>query len=129
VLDDELGQLVLAASQQLSALGSWEEFVVQSRGPSDLCPDVKELPHPAAHLLGHLEARGAPVVMKTGPWSTAQKSRALRRGPHKSALEHIDFLRQELVDMIHKGQWTVLPAAQVLHMTNLRLSPLGVVPQ
>jgi hypothetical protein len=103
--------------------------VVQSRGPSDLCPNVKDLPHPAAHLLGHLEARGAPVVMKTGPWSAAQKASALRRGPHKSALEHVDFLRQELVDMIHKGQWTLLPAAQVLHMTNLRLSPLGVVPQ
>jgi hypothetical protein len=109
VLADELGQLVLAASQRLSALGSWEQFVVQSRGPSDLCSNIKELPHPAAHLLGHLEARGAPVVMKTGPWSTAQTSRALRHGPHKSALEHIAFLHQELVDMIHKASGLFCP--------------------
>jgi hypothetical protein len=31
--------------------------------------------------------------------------------------------------MIHKGQWTVLPARLVLHEPQLRLSPLGVVPQ
>jgi hypothetical protein len=31
--------------------------------------------------------------------------------------------------MIHKGQWVLLPARLVLHETNLRLIPLGVVPQ
>jgi hypothetical protein len=31
--------------------------------------------------------------------------------------------------MIHKGQWTILPARLVLHEHHLRLSPLGVVPQ
>jgi hypothetical protein len=31
--------------------------------------------------------------------------------------------------MIQEGHWTLLPASQVLHLRNLRLSPLGVVPQ
>jgi hypothetical protein len=31
--------------------------------------------------------------------------------------------------MIHKGNWIVLPARLVLHEPQLRLSPLGVVPQ
>jgi hypothetical protein len=31
--------------------------------------------------------------------------------------------------MIHKGQWTAIPARLVLHEPQLRLSPLGVVPQ
>jgi hypothetical protein len=53
----------------------------------------------------------------------------LTRGPHQSASKHIPFLRQEFVDMIHKGQWTVLLARLVLHEPQLRLSPLCVVPQ
>ena len=31
--------------------------------------------------------------------------------------------------MINKGHWILLPADMVLHLRNLRLSPLGVVPQ
>jgi hypothetical protein len=31
------------------------------------------------------------------------------RGAHKSALEHSDFLREELLDFVQKGFWTVLP--------------------
>jgi hypothetical protein len=54
---------------------------------------------------------------------------ALARGPHKSAHEHADFLRDEFVAFIRKQQWTLLPARQVEHLKNLRLSPLGVVPQ
>jgi hypothetical protein len=35
----------------------------------------------------------------------------------------------EFVDMLKKGQWILLPANLVLKNHNLRLSPLGVVPQ
>jgi hypothetical protein len=31
--------------------------------------------------------------------------------------------------MIKKGQWILLPATQILNNQNLRLSPLGIVPQ
>jgi hypothetical protein len=40
-----------------------------------------------------------------------------------------NFFRDEFVNMTDKGQWVVLPARLVLNQTNLRLSPLGVVPQ
>jgi hypothetical protein len=40
-----------------------------------------------------------------------------------------DFLRQEFVSMINKGQWTVLPARLVSHMRNLTVSPVEVFPQ
>jgi hypothetical protein len=42
---------------------------------------------------------------------------------------HTDFLCEEFVDMIHKGQWVLLPARLVLDEKNLRLSLLGVVPK
>jgi hypothetical protein len=103
--------------------------VQSSRSTSDLAPTVQHLPHPASHLLNHLRKVGAPVITKTLPWTDDRKRAALRRGPHKSAKDHAQFLRQEFTDMIQKGHWTLLPASQVLHLRNLRLSPLGVVPQ
>ena len=54
---------------------------------------------------------------------------AMARGPHKSAIEHADFLREEFVDMINKDQWVVLPFEQVKLLPNLRVSPPGVIPQ
>ncbi|GKZ00083.1 hypothetical protein MPSEU_000961700 [Mayamaea pseudoterrestris] len=129
LLDDELGQLVQEASARLALSPDWRAFVEASRGASDLQPSVKDLDHPAAHLLHQLDARGAPAIMQKKPWTLAQKQMALKRGPHKSAFEHTAFLREEFTDMIKKGHWTVLPASQVLGMEQLRLSPLGVVPQ
>jgi len=53
----------------------------------------------------------------------------LTRGPHASAQNHVDFVRDELSDFLEKGFWTVLPYRLIRHLPNLRLSPLGVVPQ
>jgi hypothetical protein len=72
---------------------------------------------------------GAPIATKSVPWTWQQKQEAIRRGPHQSAHQHVDFLRQEYVDMIHKGQWVLLPVRLILGEKNLKLSPLGVVPQ
>jgi hypothetical protein len=41
----------------------------------------------------------------------------------------VDFLCGEFVYMIQKGQWILLPSKLLLNNRNLRLSPLGVVPQ
>jgi hypothetical protein len=54
---------------------------------------------------------------------------ALTRGPNQSVRQDIPFLCQEFVDMIRKGQWALLPARLVLHELQLRMAPLGVVPQ
>jgi hypothetical protein len=58
-----------------------------------------------------------------------RKKESLKRGSHQSDRQHTEFLCNEFVDMIHKGQWILLPAHLVLADKNLRLSPLGVVPQ
>ena len=38
-------------------------------------------------------------------------------------------VREEFVDFVLKKFWAVLPAKMVLGLADLRLSPLGVVPQ
>jgi hypothetical protein len=80
-------------------------------------------------MLNQLWLHGATVGMKTPPWSNERKLESLVRGAQKSAKEHVDFMCYEFADMIHKGQWVLLPAHMVLDEENLRLSPIGVVPQ
>ena len=67
--------------------------------------------------------------MTTPCWTPQQLGAAIQRGPHKSCLEHHDFLDEEMYQMTEKGQWMVLPYDEVKHLPNLRLSPPGVVPQ
>jgi hypothetical protein len=78
---------------------------------------------------GSLEIKSAPVATKPAPWSLKQKLAALQRGPHQSARKHVEFLCGEFIDMIHKGQWILLPAHMLLYNKNLRLCPLVIVPQ
>jgi hypothetical protein len=65
---------------------------------------MKLLDHPASRLLKSLAINGAPVVLKSSPWSPDRASTAVARGPHKSALAKVDFLRQEFADMIDNSQ-------------------------
>eukprot|EP00980_Cylindrotheca_fusiformis_P030443 scaffold24817_cov211-Cylindrotheca_fusiformis.AAC.1 len=53
----------------------------------------------------------------------------MHRGPHKSSYEYQDFLREELADMVDSATWMVLPYSEVAQLPNLRISPMGVVPQ
>jgi hypothetical protein len=62
--------------------------------------------------------------MKTDSWSRQRKNDALKRGSHQSAVLHTEFLCEEFVDMIQKGQWVLLPARLAMDEKNLRLSPL-----
>jgi hypothetical protein len=128
--EDELDDLVRQAAAQYEASPSLEHFVKAMRDPrGDFNQHVGHIAHPAAHLLNHLRCSGAPVTCQGTQWTFAQKAATLTRGPHQSASKHIPFHRQEFVDMIHKGQWTVLPAILVLHEPQIHLSPLGFVPQ
>jgi hypothetical protein len=122
--------MVRKSEERYHKTSSWEEFLEESRDRrGDLSPGVKQLPHRAAHLLDRLRLTGAPVVTKNEPWLLANKLRALKRGPHASAINHVDFLRDKFVNITNKGQWFVLSARLVLDKANLHLSPLGVVPQ
>lgn len=130
ILDDELGKLIKTTITKFTESASWEEFIQEQRlEPPDLASSVGKLPHPAASLLHHLRCHGAPIPMMTGPWTEGRKQMAIERGPHQSSNEYKEFVREEFTDFVQKQFWTILPYELIKHMTNLRLSPLGVVPQ
>ena len=126
---DELDLLVTKATAALQTSSDWDEFFHSQRDPRGDWGEVKTLDHPAAYLLDVYKRLGVPVLLHTSQWTASRRQAALARGPHKSAKEHVPFLREEYAAMIRKGHWTVLPASKVMKLKNLRLSPLGVVPQ
>ena len=85
--------------------------------------------HPAGPFLEKLRKHGMPVVLKTPPWTIEGRYEAMQYGAHSLAYDHKEFLRDELADMVEAGHWLVLPYSTVRHATDLRISPLGVVPQ
>ena len=130
VRNDRLGKLILIAAARLASATSWEAFVTTTRGPSNLQHHIATRTlHPAGAYLDRLRPRGAPVLQTTKPWSRTEISVALARGSHQSAFSHLEFLRDEMADMIDQGYWTILPYSTVLNLSHLRLSPLGIVPQ
>ena len=126
-LPTELGEYIVRDVKLLQQLG-WRRFIRQRRPVSDFA-SLDNVQHPAKRLLNFYKHRGAPVKFSTPPWTRRQVKRALARGPHKSSLEYLDFLREEFVDMISKGQWIILPASVAKDLPGLRVSPPGVVPQ
>ena len=124
---EELGKLICRDVDLLRRVG-WRTFVKLRRGGGDLS-SLQHVNHPARRLLMRLKHRGAPVKFTTPPWSPQQIHDAIRRGPHKSCNDYIDFLDEEFVDMIKKGQWVILPVHVALQLPGLRVSPPGVVPQ
>jgi hypothetical protein len=123
----ELGKLIDESVTLLEKVG-WENFVKLRRQGGDLS-SLANVNHPAHRLLKHLKHRGAPVKLTTPPWTRQQLHDAISRGPHKSCNEYIDFLDTEFIDMLKKGQWTILPASVAVKLPGLRVSPPGVVPQ
>lgn len=67
--------------------------------------------------------------MATLPWSDDTKRRAVVRGPHRSSDGEREFVAKEMLDFCRQGYWLVLPYSVVKDWPNLRISPLGVVPQ
>ena len=106
---------------------TWRRQCVGDGGRGDI-GDLR-IDHPAKRLLGYLGTKGAPILFTTPPWDHQRIYAAATRGPHKSAYEHQDFLRDEMAEMILRHQWIVLPYEQVKDLPGLRLSPIGVVPQ
>ena len=62
-------------------------------------------------------------------WTQGKRDAAIARSCHKSALEHIDSLREEFTDMIKRKQWVLFPGDLIKHKSGLQLSPIDVVPQ
>jgi hypothetical protein len=131
IISDELGTFVSESSAAFEKSLSWDAYIRHIRHTCDIAPGVDNLDHPASNLLPSYRKSGVPVpvITKTQPWSQARINAALKLGPHKSAKTEHAFLRTELRDVIKKGHWTLLPASLVKNLKNLRISPIGVVPQ
>jgi len=91
--------------------------------------DLQSMLHPAKHLLQHYKSNGVLVMFHGKPWSEEQPDAAMKRGPHKSANEHVEFLGEDFADMIHKDQRLILPYEEVKDLPGLHLNPPGVIPQ
>jgi hypothetical protein len=106
----------------LQRLG-WCQFVKLRRSRGDFA-SLDNIDHPAHRILRQLKEKGAPVQFSTPPWPRQRILHALKRGPHKSCNNHVSFLEEEFVDMIHKGQWVILPASVAEeHLPALRHIP------
>lgn len=117
-----------SSGKQLLKLG-WDGYIQQCRKRPCLHPHLDHLPHPAGPLLQQLRHDGAPLQLTTPPWTSDQLEAASQRGSHQSAHSYLGFLEQEMLDMVRRGYWTILPYNLVKDTPNLRLSPIGVVPQ
>ena len=126
-VSEELGKLVARDVEVLRKEG-WSALVRRRRARGDFS-SLDDVDHPARRLLKEYKHRGVPVKLTTPPWTESQVRTAVKRGPHKSCADHIEFLEEEFVDMIRKGQWIVLPLSVALTLPGLRASPPGVVPQ
>jgi hypothetical protein len=130
---DELGKNIRLQCQALVDVG-WDIMIQQARGRGDLQARPPSH-HGAAPLLQRMAKHGVPAVMTTAPWSLPTLKQRAKRGPHKSCEDHLDFLRGEILEFVEKGYWIVLPLRILLLLqaqgaiTDLRLSPMGVVPQ
>ena len=126
----ELGKLVSKLTSQFLASGcSWSRFVTQARHRACLDEHVGSLPHSAAAYLHQLRSQGAPVRCTSPAWTQQRKDDSMQRGPHPSTAPYLHFVEEDMADMIRKGYWVVLPYHLVRHLPNLRISPMGAVPQ
>ena len=123
---DRLGTLVQNLATSFDESSSWEAFVTGFRGRSYLAPHVEQVQHPAAKLLAKWRDEGVPAMTSSEPWPVEDLDMRIERGCHHSAVEHSEFLREEMAEFIENGFWVVLPYSQVRHLPNLQLSPAAV---
>ena len=122
----ELGEYIAKGSKLLNKVG-WHRTCESLRSRCNIHPQVGLLP--AASLLDRIRRNGVPVLLASEPWGTKLKNERFLRGPHSSANEHTEFLKEEYLDFCQKGFWMLLPYEAVKALPGLRLSLLGVVPQ
>jgi len=125
----ELGKYCALFAKQLKQKG-WSNFVKALQHPGDIAPTIHTIHHPIAPYLSRLSKFGVPAPSAATPWSRAQRRRAVNRGAHSSAkIQFKEFLFHDMLDMIQKRYWVVLPYSAVRNFPHLKLAPVGVVPQ
>ena len=71
-----------------------------------------------------------PVISKGQPWTLEERDQAVAKGSHASAtVTFKEFLLDEMLDMVRRKFWIVLPYSAVRHLPHLKVAPAGVVPQ
>jgi hypothetical protein len=89
--DNRLSKYIYRDSNLLYELG-WHRIVRNKRQRGDF--GQLRIDHPAQRFLNYLRKQGVPVLFTTKPWDPSRIEAAMRRGPHKSAKEHRDFLQR-----------------------------------
>jgi hypothetical protein len=124
-----LGKSLRHHSRLLRNLG-WRHFIHRLQQPTDYADNLANIPHSAGTYLHRLVKCGVPAPSASPPWSSTYLKATLRRGPHSSATgQYRTFLHRDLLDMINKGYWAILPFRAVKAFPHLKLSPAGVDPQ
>ena len=126
--EDKLGMYISRDMSLARKLGV-VPLLQQRTSVTDWGPLHHTQDHRAHRHLRQYRASGIPVTLADRLWTAQERQLALDRGPHRSAYEYMDFLREDMADMVEHGHWMVLPYDVVAHLPNLRLSPIGVVPQ
>ena len=126
VMPDELGKWS-AFFSDLRARHSFAEVCRATRGRHELTP-LPPGTHPAAELHNKLRTGGAPVLF--APDTPAQDlEAALAYSCHRSATLAAAYVREELSEQVSFGHIFLLPWSQARDLPNLRLSPVGSIPQ
>lgn len=119
----------MSMTQRVRSVG-WVRAIKERQGRTCLSPNIKDLPHKAAGYLDRLRRNGVPVVSKGRPWTYKERDQAVAQGSHASAtITFKDFLLSEMIDMVRRNYWIVLPYKEVRHLPHLKVAPAGVVPQ
>ena len=125
---DKLGEFIKRDEVQVRTKGL--AAVIRERLKSNDWGNLEELrSHPAHRVLRNYKSKGIPVTLADDPWTPCEMKAALARGPHKSAYEFEEFLREDMASMVEKNQRMVVPYDAIADIPGLRLSPIGVVPQ
>ena len=124
----DLGKLASRFGLLYQHLG-WSQFLDHVRKRPCIHPSLHSLHHPARPLLEFLRDVGAPLTLQSPKIELSELQAHIARGPHASARAYEGFLEKEMLEMITKGFWFVLPLADALTVPGLHVSPIGVVPQ
>ena len=80
-------------------------------------------------MLETLHSEGAPYVRNNPIWSQEQCDSVAHSMGYQSTINYLGFAEHEMVDMVQKGYFCILPYSAIRHYDDLRLSHIGVVPQ
>jgi hypothetical protein len=104
-----LGKLIRDHSNLFKTLG-WQQFITTLQQPRDTASYLHRLPHPAAPFLHRISSIGIPAPSSSAPWTMSHKRHHYQWGAHYwASAQYRTFLWEDMLDMVRKGYWTILP--------------------